>query len=62
MTVQASDNGSPPKFNTTTVNIDVSDVNDNPPVFSKGNYSVIIQVNTSEVVKSIMLLDYELVT
>lgn len=53
MTVQASDNGSPPKVNTTTVNIDVSDVNDNPPVFSKGNYSVIIQVNTiSEVVKS----------
>lgn len=52
MTVQASDNGSPPKVNTTTVNIDVSDVNDNPPVFSKGNYSVIIQVNTtSEVVK-----------
>uniref|UniRef100_A0A8C3V4R9 FAT atypical cadherin 1 n=1 Tax=Catharus ustulatus TaxID=91951 RepID=A0A8C3V4R9_CATUS len=45
LTVQASDNGSPPKLNTTTVNIDVSDVNDNPPVFSKGNYSVIIQEN-----------------
>uniref|UniRef100_A0A8C3R498 FAT atypical cadherin 1 n=1 Tax=Cyanoderma ruficeps TaxID=181631 RepID=A0A8C3R498_9PASS len=45
LTVQASDNGSPPKINTTTVNIDVSDVNDNPPVFSKGNYSVIIQEN-----------------
>ena len=58
MTVQASDNGNPPRLNTTTVNIDVSDVNDNPPVFSKGNYSVIIQVNTdSEVVKSIILLE-----
>ncbi|XP_074848983.1 protocadherin Fat 1 isoform X2 [Carettochelys insculpta] len=45
LTVQASDNGSPSKVNTTTVNIDVSDVNDNPPVFSKGNYSVIIQEN-----------------
>ncbi|KAJ7405115.1 Protocadherin Fat 3 [Willisornis vidua] len=45
LTVQASDNGSPPRLNTTTVNIDVSDVNDNPPVFSKGNYSVIIQEN-----------------
>lgn len=56
MTVQASDNGNPPRLNTTTVNIDVSDVNDNPPVFSKGNYSVIIQVNTdSEVIKSVIL-------
>ncbi|KAM4836847.1 protocadherin Fat 1 isoform 5-T5 [Thomomys bottae] len=45
LTVQASDNGSPPRINTTTVNIDVSDVNDNPPVFSKGNYSVIVQEN-----------------
>ncbi|XP_062837544.1 protocadherin Fat 1 isoform X2 [Anolis carolinensis] len=45
LTVQASDNGNPPGINTTTVNIDVSDVNDNPPVFSKGNYSIIIQEN-----------------
>lgn len=44
LTVQASDNGSPPRVNTTTVNIDVSDVNDNAPVFSRENYSVIIQV------------------
>ncbi|XP_060102406.1 protocadherin Fat 1 isoform X1 [Heteronotia binoei] len=45
LTVQASDNGNPPRVNVTTVNIDVSDVNDNPPVFSKGNYSIIIQEN-----------------
>ncbi|XP_049721123.1 protocadherin Fat 1 isoform X2 [Elephas maximus indicus] len=45
LTIQASDNGIPPRVNTTTVNIDVFDVNDNPPVFSKGNYSVIIQEN-----------------
>ncbi|XP_036911122.1 protocadherin Fat 1 isoform X1 [Sturnira hondurensis] len=45
LTVQASDNGSPPRANTTTVNIDVSDVNDNAPVFSRENYSVIIQEN-----------------
>lgn len=42
--MQASDNGSPPRVTTTTVNIDVSDVNDNAPVFSRGNYSLIIQV------------------
>ncbi|XP_053110313.1 protocadherin Fat 1 isoform X2 [Hemicordylus capensis] len=45
LTVQASDNGNPPRLNTTAVNIDVSDINDNPPVFSKGNYSIIIQEN-----------------
>ncbi|KAM4709804.1 protocadherin Fat 1 [Discoglossus pictus] len=45
LTIQAEDNGSPPRHNTTTVNIDVSDVNDNPPVFSKENYSIIIQEN-----------------
>ncbi|XP_061441071.1 protocadherin Fat 1 isoform X1 [Rhineura floridana] len=43
--VQASDNGYPPGVNTTTVNIDVSDVNDNSPLFSKENYSIIIQEN-----------------
>jgi protocadherin Fat 1/2/3 len=45
LTVQAADNGNPPRVNTTTVNIDVSDVNDNAPLFSRDNYSVIIQVN-----------------
>ncbi|KAM9329220.1 protocadherin Fat 1 [Gastrophryne carolinensis] len=45
LTIQAEDSGSPARKNTTSVNIDVSDVNDNPPMFSKGNYSVIIQEN-----------------
>ncbi|XP_027246969.1 protocadherin Fat 1 isoform X3 [Cricetulus griseus] len=45
LTVQAADNGNPPRVNTTTVNIDVSDVNDNAPLFSRDNYSVIIQEN-----------------
>ncbi|MGH0176874.1 UNVERIFIED_CONTAM: hypothetical protein FKN15_016909 [Acipenser sinensis] len=45
LTVQATDTGSPPKSNTTTINIDVSDVNDNPPAFSQANHSIIIQEN-----------------
>uniref|UniRef100_A0A3B5L9E8 Uncharacterized protein n=1 Tax=Xiphophorus couchianus TaxID=32473 RepID=A0A3B5L9E8_9TELE len=30
------------------INIDISDVNDNPPLFSQGNYSLIIQVRRGE--------------
>ncbi|XP_062333238.1 protocadherin Fat 1a isoform X1 [Osmerus eperlanus] len=45
LTVQAADNGSPPRTSSATVNIDVSDVNDNPPIFSQANYSLIIQEN-----------------
>lgn len=44
LTVLASDNGSPPKSSSATVNIDVSDVNDNAPVFSQANYSLVLQV------------------
>ncbi|XP_066574333.1 protocadherin Fat 1a isoform X3 [Amia ocellicauda] len=45
LTVLALDNGNPPRSSTSTINIDVSDVNDNAPVFSQANYSVIIQEN-----------------
>ncbi|KAL1023572.1 hypothetical protein UPYG_G00042580 [Umbra pygmaea] len=45
LTVVASDNGVPAHSSSTTVNIDVSDVNDNPPLFAQANYSVIIQEN-----------------
>jgi len=44
LTVVASDNGVPPLSSTAMINIDISDVNDNPPVFSQANYSLIIQV------------------
>lgn len=42
--VVASDNGVPPLSSSTMINIDISDVNDNPPLFSQANYSLIIQV------------------
>lgn len=43
LTVLASDSGNPPKSDSAVINIAVSDVNDNPPVFSQANYSLIIQ-------------------
>jgi hypothetical protein len=44
LTVVASDNGSPARSSVAAVNVDVSDVNDNPPLFAQANYSLIIQV------------------
>ncbi|XP_035289609.1 protocadherin Fat 3-like [Anguilla anguilla] len=43
LVVKAQDSGSPPMSSAVTVNIDVSDVNDNPPVFSQFNYTIAIQ-------------------
>ncbi|XP_056092251.1 protocadherin Fat 1 [Rhinichthys klamathensis goyatoka] len=45
LTVVASDSGNPPKSDSAVINMAVSDVNDNPPVFSQANYSLIIQEN-----------------
>uniref|UniRef100_UPI00398F78D5 protocadherin Fat 3-like isoform X1 n=2 Tax=Pristiophorus japonicus TaxID=55135 RepID=UPI00398F78D5 len=47
LTVQAKDSGIPPMSSTVTVNIDVSDINDNPPDFIPANYSAVIQENKS---------------
>ncbi|XP_041440520.1 protocadherin Fat 3 isoform X2 [Xenopus laevis] len=43
--VQAKDSGVPPLSSTVTVNIDISDVNDNSPQFTPANYSAVIQEN-----------------
>ncbi|XP_014882846.1 protocadherin Fat 1a isoform X1 [Poecilia latipinna] len=43
--VVAVDNGVPPLSSSAIINIDISDVNDNPPLFSQANYSLIIQEN-----------------
>lgn len=44
LSVQAFDSGSPAMSSTVTLNIDISDMNDNPPVFSPPNSTAIIQV------------------
>ncbi|XP_075448649.1 protocadherin Fat 3 isoform X3 [Ascaphus truei] len=43
--VQARDSGILPLSSTVTVNIDISDVNDNSPLFTPANYSAVIQEN-----------------
>ncbi|XP_069754250.1 protocadherin Fat 1-like [Narcine bancroftii] len=45
LVIRATDNGVPPLFSDTTVNLQVMDVNDNPPTFFQFNYSVVIQEN-----------------
>lgn len=44
LSVQAFDSGSPAMSSTVTLNIDISDVNDNPPVFTPPNSTAVIQV------------------
>lgn len=44
LSVQAFDSGSPAMSSTVTLNIDISDVNDNPPIFNPPNSTAIIQV------------------
>lgn len=44
LSVQAFDSGSPAMSSTVTLNIDISDINDNPPVFNPPNSTAIIQV------------------
>uniref|UniRef100_A0A3Q2ZKL7 FAT atypical cadherin 3b n=1 Tax=Kryptolebias marmoratus TaxID=37003 RepID=A0A3Q2ZKL7_KRYMA len=45
LSVQAFDSGSPAMSSTVAVNVDISDVNDNPPDFSPPNSTAVIQLN-----------------
>ncbi|XP_072557676.1 protocadherin Fat 3a isoform X2 [Paramormyrops kingsleyae] len=45
LTVRALDSGSPAMSSTVMVNIDISDINDNPPTFSLANHTAVIQEN-----------------
>lgn len=46
LTVQAADEGDPPLSSAVQVTVTVSDVNDNPPLFSQINHSLVLQVKT----------------
>ncbi|XP_063304075.1 protocadherin gamma-B5-like isoform X20 [Pelobates fuscus] len=45
ITVQASDRGSPPLSTTKTIRLDISDINDNPPIFTKSTYVAYVPEN-----------------
>lgn len=47
LVVRATDNGTPPLSSETIVNLQVLDVNDNPPTLFQFNYSVVIQVGVN---------------
>uniref|UniRef100_A0A8C5MBW1 Cadherin domain-containing protein n=1 Tax=Leptobrachium leishanense TaxID=445787 RepID=A0A8C5MBW1_9ANUR len=45
ITILAEDRGSPPQSTTKTMRLDISDVNDNPPLFSKSTYTAYVPEN-----------------
>ncbi|XP_043924981.1 protocadherin beta-16-like isoform X3 [Protopterus annectens] len=61
ITIVAFDDGSPPLSSTTVVHLQISDINDNPPVFSKATYSmqVIENNNPGALIGSVMATDMD---
>ncbi|XP_063304083.1 protocadherin gamma-B1-like isoform X27 [Pelobates fuscus] len=62
ITVQASDRGSPPLSTTRSIRLDISDINDNPPVFTKSTYIAHIPENNlpGSSIYSINALDFDI--
>ena len=42
VTVKASDRGKPPLEDVCTVSVTIKDVNDNPPIFDRANYEILV--------------------
>lgn len=53
ITIEATDGGSPPLSDMATVNINLTDVNDNGPVFSQDVYTAVVSEDT-ELGKTVM--------
>lgn len=53
ITIEATDGGSPPLSDMATVNINLTDVNDNRPVFSQDIYTAVVSEDT-ELGKTVM--------
>ncbi|XP_063784902.1 protocadherin gamma-B1-like isoform X24 [Pseudophryne corroboree] len=45
ITIEATDRGSPPLSSRRTIRLEISDVNDNPPIFKKSNYVAYVSEN-----------------
>ncbi|XP_075131442.1 protocadherin gamma-B1-like isoform X30 [Leptodactylus fuscus] len=62
ITITAMDNGSPPLSTKKTIQLNISDVNDNPPVFDKGSYIVYVQENNPQgtSIHSVHASDYDI--
>ncbi len=42
VTVKASDRGKPPLEDVCTIAVTIKDVNDNPPIFDRANYEILV--------------------
>lgn len=57
ITIEATDSGSPPLSDMATVNINLTDVNDNQPAFSQDVYTTVISEDT-ELGKTVITVRY----
>lgn len=55
ITVEATDGGSPPLSDMATVNINLTDVNDNRPVFNQDAYTAVVSEDT-ELGKTVIMV------